>query len=249
MGPAGAAVEAEPDSPAASRPRQALGIPPVVWTDAHLRPEELEQLRRLGDPAMDELIERLAPRASDDVLALIRSAASAPAGADPTDGRADSFLRAVEAEPEWLDRAALARGQLVFCRYLPLALITLYNYSLVGGFAAPRIARVLEATGYLLGSPAAVMTRLFDTTLFVLDCCGPAGAMAPGAAGWCAALRVRAVHARVRRRLRAAHPGAACRAARGSAPSTIGGKRSRYMVYAMAVPMKEPTVTSSQWCQ
>ena len=43
--------------------------------------------------------------------------------------------------------------------------------------------------------------------------------------------------------------GAACRAARGSAPSAIGGKRSRYMVYAVAVPRKDPTVTSSQWCQ
>ena len=79
--------------------------------------------------------------------------------------------------------------------------VILYNFSLVGGFSAPKITSVLDATGYLTGAPEAALRRLTDTGRFVFDI-AEAGALRPWQPGWKAALRVRAKHARVRRLLR-----------------------------------------------
>jgi len=49
-----------------------------------------------------------------------------------------------------LDEAKLKRGQEVYVRYLPAAGATLYYVSLVGGFSAPLVTKVLLASIYYL---------------------------------------------------------------------------------------------------
>ena len=106
-----------------------------------------------------------------------------------------------ENPPPWVDFDEIARGAAVFQRHIALIPVILYNFSLVGGFSAPKITSVLDATGYLTGAPEAALKRLTDTGRFVFDI-AEAGALRPWQPGWKAALRVRAKHARVRRLLR-----------------------------------------------
>ena len=46
-----------------------------VWTPLHKTAEELEPLRHIGDPQVDELLEHLAPQRHDDFLAALQRAA------------------------------------------------------------------------------------------------------------------------------------------------------------------------------
>lgn len=160
----------------------------------HTAAESLEPLRAVGDPLMDAALAELEVAPSDDLLARLHHARA---------GTASARLQAsLIAEPAWLDWKLLAEGQRVFMRYLPAISLILYNVSLVGGFSAPKITKVLEQSGYLVGAPSAVMKRLFDTGRLLIDSCahGP-DAMRAGGAGWRSAVRVRALHAHVRRRL------------------------------------------------
>ena len=129
-------------------------------------------------------------------------------------GAAAALLASLTAEPPWLDWGLLARGQEVYLRHLPSAGLVLFNVSLIGGFSAPKITKVLEQNGYLVGPPRLAMRRLFDTGRLMVDACasGP-DALRAGGAGWRAAVRVRALHAKVRRRL----------LRRGGSPEPMGG--------------------------
>jgi len=64
------------------------------------------------------------------------------------------------------------------------------------------------------------MRRLFETGRLLIDCCAEQGALRPGREGWRSAVRVRALHARVRRRLllRGASGGEAWDCARDGVP-------------------------------
>jgi hypothetical protein len=92
-------------------------------------------------------------------------------------------------------------------------------YSLIGGFSAPKIVRVLDATGYLTKPhPDATWRRLGETFELVVDILDGEGALRPGARAWLSVLRTRLLHSRVRLRLlqkRGAHQ---WNAARDGAP-------------------------------
>ena len=100
----------------------------------------------------------------------------------PAHAMSDRFVGesawSAEALPSWLDSDQVAVGASVFRRYFPLIYTVLFHRSLVGGFSAPKISKVLEKSGYLLGSPAFVEKRLLETgsktpTLPSLTCCRP----------------------------------------------------------------------------
>ena len=159
-----------------------------VWDEKlHWRVEQLAPLRLVGDEPMDEVLKQLETSPADDILKCLRGAA-----AQDEDGVASRFLRSVAEVPEWVDWGLISQGQQVFCRHLPVAGAVLYNMSLVGGFSAPLITKVLEQSGYLVGAPHAVMKRLLDTGRLLVDSCASEGALRPGADGWSSALRVRA---------------------------------------------------------
>jgi hypothetical protein len=198
------------------------------WTADHKVGAELEPLRQLGDALADDALGAMLDagelRHGDDPVALLRRRAAAGAP------EACALLRQLCDVPAWVDWAALRRGQLVFLRHGPGAGIALMYLSLVGGFSAPKINKVLTSTGYLSGTGAggeeATWRRLWETTQMILSCMEP-GAMRPpppptgarsaagkddegkieggggdeGGEGWLATVRVRFLHARVRRRL------------------------------------------------
>jgi hypothetical protein len=107
--------------------------------------------------------------------------------------------------PSWVSIAQLKRGQEVFLAYLPAIGFALYYRSLVPGFSIPKIAAVLQATAYLAppASKTAVQERLMDTGAFLAACLQSQDIqdILPQGEGWKAALRVRLLHAKVRRLL------------------------------------------------
>ena len=69
---------------------------------------------------------------------------------DPSVER-DASVLAIAAQlrepPKWVDWAKIKQGQDTFVRYAPACGTSLYYISLVGGFSAPLITRVLRCTG------------------------------------------------------------------------------------------------------
>lgn len=76
----------------------------------------------------------------------------------------------------------------------------LFHASLVGGFVASRINKVLNLTGYLKSGGNQSMTRLYETAQFITDCMKPDG-MKPGQIGFQSTIQVRFLHAKIRRRI------------------------------------------------
>ena len=166
-----------------------------LWTHAHRTGSQLLPLRTRGDPLMDAALDRLRPRPREDVLTRLRE----------SDDLADAALiEACASYPEWVDWDQVARGQEVYIQQFPLCATTLFYVSLVGGFSAPLITKVLLCTGYLTGPARGVMQRLMDTGHMISECCAwGVDAFTPHTGrAWEAVLRVRVLHAKVRRSLR-----------------------------------------------
>ena len=53
------------------------------------------------------------------------------------------FLAKYSSVPSWVNWEKIQRGQQVFTQYMPLCGLTLFYLSLVGGFSAPLITKVL----------------------------------------------------------------------------------------------------------
>jgi len=106
-----------------------------------------------------------------------------------------------------VDWGKVAAGQTFLLARLPACMASLLYVSLVGGFGAPLIAQVLSCTGYIGGrGKDATWRRLLETAMFVCDVVdphpGPEAAWAPRTGrSWRAAMRVRLMHAAVRRQL------------------------------------------------
>ena len=118
--------------------------------------------------------------------------------------------------PDWVDWDRIQNGMNVFITYSPVIGQSLYYLSLVPGFSIPKIAQVLKQTKYLSppSTPKQIRQRLFDTGGFVTSCMMQsrvddeatntnkvlsASSLRPGGMGWEMALRVRVLHAKVRR--------------------------------------------------
>ena len=175
-------------------------------------PSELQQLRLLGDKDCDDVLDVLDPGPDDDILETLLQRVDAykgSSGKGSAGGRhaagdkvLHDFVERYSKEPEWVDWRQIRRGQHVFIRDLPICGLTLFYLSLVGGFSAPLITKVLRATGYLTSGPRRVMRRLADTGHMICECLVQ-DSLQPEARGdgWKAVLRVRFLHGMVRRRL------------------------------------------------
>ncbi|KAM0788584.1 hypothetical protein ACM66B_001706 [Microbotryomycetes sp. NB124-2] len=100
-----------------------------------------------------------------------------------------------------LVQPSMEEGQAVFWRYAGSIFTSLMHFALAGGFGAPHLAATMKATAYLTSnSRDATYRRLLETTLFVLDAMTD---MRVGKGkGWRSAVRVRLLHAQVRRKIR-----------------------------------------------
>ncbi|KAJ9608104.1 hypothetical protein H2200_007092 [Cladophialophora chaetospira] len=101
--------------------------------------------------------------------------------------------------PSWVDWAQIARGQDVFYRYGAATLTGLAYQSLLGGMGANRVVEVLARTGGFGVNVA--RHRLFETTQHILECTKSLESIQPGGAGFASSLRVRLLHAAVRKRI------------------------------------------------
>ncbi|WP_033289972.1 oxygenase MpaB family protein [Amycolatopsis jejuensis] len=117
------------------------------------------------------------------------------AGAKDIPPQLQPFIRHVEATPYWVDPERLDRGARAITRAGLLGLFPLGDMSLMGGYLASRATKSLVGTGEI---EYRATRRLVETATWWIDVTTP-GAMVRHGTGYQAALRIRLVHAHVRR--------------------------------------------------
>ncbi len=148
------------------------------------------------DPLADAAVEALAKEAPGRAWALLDEALARGAGAA---SGAPEAVRALLAEaervPPWVDWDALDQGGELLMRAGPFGGMVLGACSLVLGYASPAGNKPLVMSGRLTEQAA---RRLNETSRFVQAVCRPGG-MRPGGDGFGITVKVRLVHAQVRR--------------------------------------------------
>ncbi|KXS09532.1 hypothetical protein M427DRAFT_75316 [Gonapodya prolifera JEL478] len=158
--------------------------------------KELEKLRLRSDDPLDRYLEASKVDArKDDVVARLK--ADAEAGSVPAQELWSQYSKV----PDWVDWERVKRGQRVFWLNAPPITFLLLHFTLIFGVAAPKINKVLTATGYLSRPTRVTFQRLLETTHWVLSCMADDG-LREGSTGWEGCIRVRFLHASVRARLR-----------------------------------------------
>ncbi|APR77197.1 Hypothetical protein A7982_02544 [Minicystis rosea] len=148
------------------------------------------------DPAADAVVENFAAMPPGQGFALLSRALARGIDAVP---EAPAALRALFAEvervPPWVDWEALDRGGELLMRAGPFGGMVLGASSIVLGYASPAGNKPLVLSGRLKEQAA---RRLNETTRFVQAVCRPGG-MRRGGDGFHITLKVRIMHAEVRR--------------------------------------------------
>ncbi|KAJ4424545.1 hypothetical protein N0V82_000869 [Gnomoniopsis sp. IMI 355080] len=116
-----------------------------------------------------------------------------------TDATLSALWSQLHTIPAWVDWAQIARGQAVFYRYGGPAIVSLTFQSLVGGMAGWRVVETLSRTGGF--HVKAAKHRLLETFQHVLQVTKDLASVQPGGEGFAASVRVRLLHASVRRRI------------------------------------------------
>lgn len=148
-----------------------------------------------GDPLADAALEALRAASVSEREQAIESALNDDGGKVPEPLAA--LVASARQRPVWLDEERLGRAHEVFLRAGLLGGIALGLCSLVHGYAAPAGNKPLAFSGRL---KERADRRLAETGKFVADVTEREG-LRPGARGWRSVLRVRLMHAQVRRLL------------------------------------------------
>ena len=114
------------------------------------------------------------------------------------DPRIQAFAESVLTLPPWLDWETARQGQYIFLKHYGSASLGLLYVSLIGGFAAPKITKVLDATAYMTKNRDATYRRMNETFEMVLDCMDGDDTLFVGNKGFNSVLKVRFLHSRVR---------------------------------------------------
>jgi mpaB/rubber oxygenase-like protein len=151
------------------------------------------------DPPADEAIEAMASMPPGRGWALLkRSIAQGVESVPEAPGPLRELFRELERVPAWVDWATVDRGGALLMRSGPFGGLVLGTAGLVYGYSSPGGNKPLIASGAL---NHAVGRRLGETSRFVQATCSPGGLRRQGA-GFDATVRVRLMHAQVRRLLR-----------------------------------------------
>ncbi|KAF9580467.1 hypothetical protein BGW38_002883 [Lunasporangiospora selenospora] len=171
----------------------------IIWTKHHLRPSQLEPLRKIGDDLSDNALEALKIKRDDDVYDALMDYVSKPES-EQESSAPRLLLEEMTRVPDWVDWDQVYRGQQVFWKYFPpITIILVYN-SIINALALPGMSKVLLSTGYITGQNA--FNRIIETGQFLIDTARSPESLNPGeGAGWKAALQVRILHSHVRTRL------------------------------------------------
>ncbi|HEU4410896.1 MAG TPA: oxygenase MpaB family protein [Polyangiaceae bacterium] len=152
------------------------------------------------DPPADRAVEAMASLPPGRGWALLKRAIASGVESVPEAPEAfRELFRELERVPAWVDRPTLDRGGRLLLRSGLLGGLVLGTASLVYGYSSPGGNKPLIASGALSHS---VGRRLGETSRFVQATCSPGGLDRRGA-GFDATVRVRVMHAQVRRLLRA----------------------------------------------
>ena len=116
-----------------------------------------------------------------------------------SDPKLSELWNQINTVPPWVDWHQIQRGQDVFYRYGGAALTGLAYQSLLGGMGAARVVETLARTGGF--STKVAKRRLFETTQHILQCTRTLEAIQPDGEGFASSIRVRFLHAAVRRRI------------------------------------------------
>ncbi|KAI0181486.1 hypothetical protein GGR52DRAFT_567709 [Hypoxylon sp. FL1284] len=186
------------------------------WTPEHLTPEELQPLKHTYDTVATDAVERLEeilsssctnnlPREDGDtppvenkprrdLYELVQKHAA-------TDEKIGRLWTEVNTVPDWVDWEQIERGQKVFYRYGGAAITALTFLSLLGGMGSGRTVETLDRTGGF--GADVVRRRLLETTQHTLNVTRDLPSIQPGGdgAGFADSVRVRLLHATVRRRI------------------------------------------------
>ncbi|KAF2708391.1 hypothetical protein K504DRAFT_482789 [Pleomassaria siparia CBS 279.74] len=195
------------------------------WTDDHLTVEQSEKLKNSYDVLGEECLDRLNAISPPEDSSLPRSnSQQQPSPLDKTteekneplplpkrdlyallkehqatDPKLAQLWQEVNTVPSWVDWAQIERGQDVFYRYGGPALTGLTYQSLLGGMGAARVVETLARTGGF--STKVARRRLFETTQHILQCTKSLESLQPGGTGHISSIRVRLLHAAVRKRI------------------------------------------------
>ncbi|OTB03377.1 hypothetical protein M426DRAFT_12528 [Hypoxylon sp. CI-4A] len=182
------------------------------WTPEHLTPEALKPLRHTYDTTATDAIERLnemlsissrteptkdsspqaGKKAQGDLYKMLQTHAS-------SDEKVKKLWDEINTIPPWVDWAQIERGQKVFYRYGGPAFTALTFLSLLGGMGSGRTVETLDRTGGF--GVDVVRRRLLETTQHTLNITRDLESIKPGGDGFADSVRVRLLHAAVRRRI------------------------------------------------
>lgn len=167
--------------------------------------ESYMQADKVGDAVAEELFASMKPQQG---MRLLKQGIEQ--GADSLiqdNGECDApalfdLIKKAEHKPEWVDQSKLDLAWRTIHRCGRHAMYALGDLALLGGYANADIAKPLAFTGALNGNSS--FDRVSETTSFWFDVTTPGG-LDIHAKGYNSAIRVRIMHALVRRRL-LAHP-------------------------------------------
>ncbi|KAI1322980.1 hypothetical protein F5Y16DRAFT_385063, partial [Xylariaceae sp. FL0255] len=192
----------------------------IKWTSEHLKPQDLEPMIHTYDYVANEAVEKLdeiAPppyafeppkdrniegaigpdgekKPRRDLYELMQEYAS-------KDDKIGKLWTEINTVPEWVDWEQIERGQKVFWRYGGPSLVSLTFLSLLGGMSSGRTVETLDRTGGF--DVNVVRRRLLETTQHTLNVHKDLESIQPGGDGFVNSVRVRLLHAAVRRRITA----------------------------------------------
>jgi hypothetical protein len=179
-----------------STPSTAWGWP-LRYKAHHISEEVLEGMRGQIDSIADEAL--IAANMDSNKLLEMIGNKDLRESIDSTSIRA--FVNEVCDIPQWIDWDLVKYGQLVFFRHTTPALMGLLYFSLIGGFSAPKIVKVLDETKYLTAGLDRTWRRLNETLEMVFDALESPDALVIGNNGWKSVVKVRLLHSAVRLKL------------------------------------------------
>jgi hypothetical protein len=189
------------------------------WTSEHQTKEQLRPLTFSYDVLGAECLDRLdaisppAPKSpvDDDKAEAPSQGGGGKDGAarrdlfallekyHASDPKLDELWTQIHTVPSWVDWDQIKRGQDVFYRYGGPSLVSLTFQSLVGGMGGRRVVETLARTG---GFGAKVAKRrLLETFQHILQVTRDLDSIKPGGEGFASSVKVRLLHASVRRRI------------------------------------------------
>ncbi|KAF9133871.1 hypothetical protein BGX30_012128 [Mortierella sp. GBA39] len=153
----------------------------------------------IGDALADNALEALQVKTGEDAIMALREYKARPE--IEQESLAPGWLmKHLMTVPECVDWEQVKRGQEVYWGYCFFISHALLHFSLAGGFAIPKITKVLNSTGYLSGKRT--KERVLETVQFILDVAHSFEYLQPGTDKvWESIVQVRFLHAGVRARL------------------------------------------------